>query len=176
MMDLGVECAGEGEGECLDEEVRGGGGGVFGRGRLEAIWNSWSSSAGSGDVVEDAAVLPLPLAPSSPSWSGVPGVPGLSPLTAPGTDPPSPLLVRMCLLERTNSSTSDGLACNCGRSPSIYSRARSRASLPFCRKNLTNLGSLEIDTLSTYLLGTSRSRQVWVYCLFFSFQTDTLHT
>lgn len=118
-MSLGVEAAVDGEGECLDEEVLGGGGGgVFGRGRLEAIWNSWSSSAGNGDVVEDAAVflLPLPLAPSLSS---------LSPLTAAGVDPASSLLVWMWLLERTNRSTSDGRAFNLGRSPSIYSPAAS---------------------------------------------------
>lgn len=81
-IDLDVEAADEGEGDCcLEEVLDGGGGGVFGSGRLEAIWNSWSSSAGSGDVVEDAAV---PFLPTSP---------GLSPLTNPGMDPGLSLLV-----------------------------------------------------------------------------------
>lgn len=71
------EAEGEVEGEWNDGEV-------FGRGRLEAIWISWSSSAGSGDVVEVAAVFPLLLPPS---------LTGLSPLTASGVDPPSLLLV-----------------------------------------------------------------------------------
>lgn len=81
--DVEGESAGEAEGEG---EVEGewNGGGVSGRGRLEAIWISWSSSAGSGDVVEVAAVFPLLLPPS---------LTGLSPLTASGVDPPSLLLV-----------------------------------------------------------------------------------
>lgn len=92
------------ENKVVDGGVGGVDGVVSGRGRLEAICTSWSSSAGSGDVVEDAAVL-----------ASLPDC--LSPLTASAVDPPSILLE--LVLECTNSSTSDGRAFNLGRRPSI---------------------------------------------------------
>lgn len=104
---VGTRCIGAGvEGEdgveCVDRGGRIGVDGVSGRGSWEAIWTSWSrsrsSSAGkcSGDVDEDAAVLPR-----------------LSPLTVAGVG------LAAALLERTRSSTSDGRAFNLGRRPSI---------------------------------------------------------
>lgn len=117
---VGVEGEGGGEGE---EDVYGGVRGVVGvcgSGRLEAIWTSWSSSAGSGDVVEAAAVSPTPI--PTPSLSS-----GLSPLTA--SRAAASLIELVC--ECTNSSTSDGRALSLGRRPSIYSVFLS-CSQPFC--------------------------------------------
>lgn len=82
------------EGDCEGEDAEEGGVlGVdkvvsIGSGRLEAIWNSWSSSAaaaaGSGDVVEVAAVS---------SQAPGPSLPSSSPLTDPGVDTLSSLSV-----------------------------------------------------------------------------------